>query len=632
MRKFLCFFACIICFIATAQEKVYQALLLNKNLLENADAVVRLDETKITLHSIKKMTVSKHQVITVLRKAGNGTLTNYVHYDPLIKLKSYEAIVYGAFGQEIEKIKKKDFKDVSVVSGFSLYEDSRVKYFEYTPISYPYTIGFNYSYETPNTAFIPQWIPIDDFRVSVEKSEYHLSNPSGIKVRELRKNFEGYEIENRSTGKTIVYTVSNVKAIKEEALAPAFGQLKPRLLLGLDKFHLEGVDGSGNDWASLGKWQYDNLLVNKDKLSDATIAKVKNMLSGIEDPLEKAKMIYKYVQNNTRYISVQLGIGGWMPISAEEVDRVKYGDCKGLTNYTKALLKSQGIESYYSVVYAGKGKRSLEKDFASMQGNHVILNLPNGDDDIWLECTNQTIPFGFLGDFTDDRDVLVITPKGGLIKHTPIYADNDNKKVIKAKVILTAEGNVSADVTIVSKGIVYNNRSALERMTKNKKDKHYKDYWGNINGLKVSEMQSSNDMAAVEYTERVKLEASSYAGKAGNDMLFKVNLFNAKGVVPSRYRNRKQAFEISRGYENEDSYTITLPDNYQLSQLPEPIAIENKFGSYSVNISKNENNQLQYERKLLIKKGSYVKDEYVAYRNFRKKVAQNDNLKVILTK
>ena len=55
------------------------------------------------------------------------------------------------------------------------------------------------------------------------------------------------------------------------------------------------------------------------------------------DPIEKAKIVYKYMQEKTRYISVQVGIGGFKPMLAKDVDRLGYGDCKALSNYTKAL-------------------------------------------------------------------------------------------------------------------------------------------------------------------------------------------------------------------------------------------------------------------------------------------------------
>ncbi|MCB4800377.1 DUF3857 domain-containing protein, partial [Tamlana sp. PT2-4] len=94
-----------------------------------------------------------------------------------------------------------------------------------------------------------------------------------------------------------------------------------------------------------------------------------------------------------------------------------------------------------------------ENDFAAMMGNHVILNIPTDTEDVWLECTSQKLPFGFIGDFTDDRDVLVITPNSGKIKHTKKYSVNENIQKIKGRCSITNNGVLNTNVMITSKGI-----------------------------------------------------------------------------------------------------------------------------------------------------------------------------------
>jgi transglutaminase-like putative cysteine protease len=74
-------------------------------------------------------------------------------------------------------------------------------------------------------------------------------------------------------------------------------------------------------------------------LPEETKAKMRALIGDEKNPIMKAKLIYDYVQQKSRYVSIQVGIGGWKPMDASDVDRLGYGDCKGLTNYTKALWR-----------------------------------------------------------------------------------------------------------------------------------------------------------------------------------------------------------------------------------------------------------------------------------------------------
>jgi hypothetical protein len=619
--------------ISWAQEIDYSVNQISPDLLENAHAVVRTDEMRIHIKSLKNVEFSQLRAVTVLDEQGNKFVRAYAGYNNSTKIKNIWAEIYDSTGRQIDKVKQKDFADVSAVDGATLYTDSRVMYMGYTPTSYPYTVVFGCESVSENSGWMPYWNFMDGFRVSTENSFYEVtSEVPGVRPLIKERSFEGFEINKQEMGASVSYSAKNLLALKEESLSPEFTEIVPNIMVMLPNFYHEGYNGKINNWHEAGKWIYNNLLIGRDELNPATVAMAKSLVAGVEDDLEKAKIIYDYVQKNTRYISVQVGIGGLQPITAIEVDNLKYGDCKGLTNYTKALLKAVGVTSYYTHVEAGKTKISFEEDFADLgQGNHVILAIPYDNRYYWVDCTSQLLPFGFIGDFTDDRKVLVIKPEGGELTTTQAYLNEQNQQVTTAQIALNNDGSIAADIEILTKDWQYDQRFYLVEETDLNIEKYYKNYWSNVNNLILQDYTFENKKENVSFLEKVKISARNYGVKANNDLLISVNMFNKNEYIPNRYRNRKHPLEISRGYLDEDKYTIIPPEGYELSSLPEPILIENKFGRYKVSFEQDSGN-LIYHRELYVAEGRYKNTEYNAYRDFRREVSRNDNIKVLFKK
>lgn len=610
----------------------YSTASIPKELLDNADAVTRLDQMDIHIEAVDKMTYSVKQAVTILNKSGSSYASTRAMYDKDKKIKSIEATFYDANGIELEKVKKRDFKDVAAVDGFSLYLDNRLLYYRYVPIQYPYTVEFVYEMETSDTGFFPPWYFLSGYGISSENSEYTITYPSeDLKPIVKEKNLENISVKIDDANGKISYRASKIPAMEQESLSPAFAVISPNLSVRLPKFHYKGHDAHIKDWKDMGKWIQDDLLVGRDDLLDETKKEVQNLVRGIDDDLEKAKLIYQFVQDNTRYISVQIGIGGIQPISAIEVDKVKYGDCKGLTNYTKALLKAVGVESYYVVVESGSSKVDFEEDFADLvQGNHVILTIPYNDDYYWVDCTSQVHPFGFIGDFTDDRKVLVVKPEGGEIMTTASYLNQQNKQTIKATYKVMEDLSMEGEVSVETTGTQYDNRFPLERESREDVIDYYKNFWDNINGLEIRDFSFNNDKEKVVFTEKVKLDAMNYLSKNGEDYLLTLNAFNNGSYVPPRYRNRKFPFVVQRGFLDEDETIIEIPENFHFTGLPEKMVLETDFGTYETEAVVKNEKQLLFKRKLLLKAGEYPKESYKDFRAFMRSIAKFDNQKIIL--
>ena len=618
--------------IVTSQENIYTSFSIPSNLKENANAVIRLNNVDIELKSSDDMLITEKRIITILNKQGNRNIDAFVGYDNTTKIKELEVLVYDNFGKEIKKIKKNDFKDVSAVSGGTLYSDSRVKYLDYTPVSYPYTIEFTSVVSSSNTAFIQSFMPLDDYYVSVENSSYNIIYPENITIRKKEKYLKDLKLEKEEQQGKLSYKVENLEAIKPESYSPLFRNMVPRALVALNEFSLEGVHSKVENWNDFGKWMYHDLIKDTNDLPESTISMIQNFVKDESNDIEKAKKIYQYVQDKTRYISVQVGIGGWKPFNASEVDELGYGDCKALTNYTMSLLNAVGVKSNYCIVYGGDDIMSLEADFASMQGNHVFLNIPNGEENIWLECTSQKVPFGFIADFTDDRDVLVVTPDGGNIIHTKKYSPEESSQTIKGYCSIDENGTIQVKTKISSKGLQYSDKLRLDSENHRDLDSHYKERWDYINNISINEMHLDNDKNNIEIIEDISFSANNFSKVVGNRMLFVVNTLNRITSIPDRYRNRNAPLKIERGFKDVDEVEIKLPSDYIVEALPKVNLIETKFGRYKSETIVKDENIIFYKREFIVNDGEFPKEDYNKFRDFFKEVSRQDNSKIALIK
>lgn len=617
---------------AFAQESDLTVAGIPENLKENADAVVRLNKIDVDISSRKSMSTKQTRIVTVINENGLDAIDAYEYFDKSsTSIKSIEATIFDAKGMQLKKIKRKDFKDLSA-SGGAMFTDSRVLKLDYTPTQYPFTIVFTSETESSNTAFLPKWLAIAGSNTSMQKNVIKISCVADLGFKYKEYNFEGVAIQKEQSANTVSFIAENIPALKDEDYSPSIMKVTPYVLFGLEKFHLEGVDGDAKDWELFGTWYFNKILAGTDEVLPETVAKIQSIVGGETDLEKKAALVYNYVQSKTRYVSIALGIGGWKPMAAKDVDRLGYGDCKALSNYTRALLKAVGVESYYTIIYGDRHKQDMQEDFVSMQGNHIILAVPNKDKMIWLECTNQTIPFGYQGSFTDDRLALIVKPQKSQIIRTGIYTSENSIQKSKGNYNISDKGTINGSVMIVSTGIQYESKYFLSEESKENRDKFYKSAFRNINNLKLKKTDLKNDRELKEFTEDIVFEAEGYCNKSGDRLIFSVNAFNQYSSIPQRYRNRKNPFEILRGFLDSDEIAIDLPEGYSIESKPDDVIIKDKFGEYTAKYTISESGTIVYTRSLLVTPGYYANNEYENFRQFREKIARNDNAKIVLLK
>lgn len=603
---------------------------ISPTLRAHGNAVIRYTETTVDMLAPDNVLLSVKVAITVFNKNGDRYGRLPLFYDKNTSIRNAKGEIYDEFGRAIQKFSLSDFKDESAVNDFSLYEDSRVKYFIPVIHHYPYTIVYQYQVRNRQNLIIPHWRPIPGFEVALEKASYKfICKPDQeLRIHALNYNHQPEEKETVKQ-KTLEWTLTNVPAIRYEPYSPDRDTFLPSIRIAPKNFVYYNFKGSYSNWAELGKLTYDHLLKGRTDLPLATQLQIKELVKDDTNDIDKIRKIYKFMQEKTRYISVQIGIGGFQPIKAAEVDRLGYGDCKGLVNYMQALLEVVNIESYYCVVEAGYEKKDLLPDFASMeQGNHVILAVPLKTDTVWLECTNQEIPFGFLGRFTEDRTVLACTKDGGKILRTPKYSAETSLQQREAIFKLSKEGHIEGRITTLFEGGQYNNHAQLASKSVAEREKMLR-YKYDINNISFKEIDFSIEETLPRFTEQLKISIPNYATANSGKLFFNVNMLNIKRNVPSS-RNRQLPLYIQNGFTDIDSLAYQLDDEIVPLLLPKKISIDNKFGNYLME-TKIEGNTLVYYRKLMLKEGTYEAAEYDNYKEFIDKVIETDRMKLILS-
>lgn len=602
-----------------------------KNLKKNANAVIRENQIIITLDEFDDMTIYQKEVITVLNRSGLSSVNPVVGYNNSRFVKKLEARVYNKAGKVIKKFKKRDFKEASA-TGSDLYNDDRKMFLDYSVRSFPFTLEFISEIKTSSTAFLPRWQPISNYNVSSQKASYTLINENEVPLITRKYNLENSNITMEEEPQKLYYELINMPAVEYEAKGPNYTEFVPIVKIALQKFSLEKQNAFVKNWKEFGLWQKDKLLYGRDEISEETKAKIDKLVAGIDDPKMKAQLIYEYMQNKTRYISVQVGIGGWQPPPAKEVDELSYGDCKGLANYTKALLKTQGIDSYYTIVNAGKNGLDLDEDFVALQGNHVMLTVPFENENVFLECTSQEAPFNYLGNFTDDRKVLMITPDGGVMTKTHIYKTKDNIQILNAKVSLGNDNIVKGKVIQTSQGVKYGNKYFLISSENNDIKMYYKEMWGHLNNLSMENISFNNDKGNVIFTEKLNFETDNYSATAGERILLNPNIFNRFDYLQSLEKNRTLPLVLKRGSTYNDNIDFLLPEGFTIEAVFEPITIVSKFGSYTASIKSSNGKKIIYNRELVLNSGTFPKEDYNEYVAFIQEVVKKDKSKIVLSK
>ncbi len=620
--------------LSIAADPKYPVSEIPEELKKGMYAVVRDSKTEIKISSKSKVVWREYKAITIFNVKGNDSGQEAVYYERGIKINYFKGTVYDRDGNVIKRLKGSDIIDQSAVSGYSLFEDGRYKIADLRQGKYPYTVEFEYETESMYSLGIPAFYLYRDDEISIQKQTFEIQFPETNEPKyKLYKLAEPDRTISDGVGK-ISWEFLNFTPPKHERFSPDRYEVIPNVQFLSNEFEYGGYKGKMDSWENYGYWQA-SLNKGRDYLPEETVKNIKNLTSNAKTIEEKARIVYEHLQSKTRYVSIQLGIGGLQPFPASVVDQLGYGDCKALSNYVVSLLSKVGVKAYYTEIRAGKGESDIDINIpGAYQTNHVIVAIPNEEDTIWLECTSQTNPFGYLGSFTGDRYALMITEEGGKIVRTPNYPQDINIQSRTAEVVVTNTGDAKATVKTRYAGLQYENGN-LNFVLNNNYDDQKKWVTNNtdIPTFDVVGFSFVDHKEKIPYAD-VSLELSlrKLASVSGKRLFLTPNLMNRSTYVPEKTEKRVNDIVFRMGYIDYDTIKYQIPDDIYVEHLPNPIEIKSQFGAYEASFSIDQGSVV-YIRKMKRNKGRFPAESYKELTDFYKSINKADNTKLVfLTK
>lgn len=609
---------------ARAQSGLYTLASVPEALRAKATVVTHLKDIKYEIESLDKTTYSVHKIFTVINEEGKDALFFAEYSSKYISLEDAEIKVYDGNGKQTARYKKKDM--TTVATGEGLIEDGYVTYYRITPPSYPVTIELNYEQKIKSTLFVYDYRFIQP-KESILSSTYTARVPAELNLKYKPVNTTAQPVIT-DDGKYKIYkwAVKDIAPLEYEEGAVSVRSQYPYIALTAEQFSHYGYRGDFSSWKSFGTW-VSNLYTGLDELPADRQQFFANLVKDVPDQKEKIRKIYQYMQQNFRYVSIQLGIGGYRPFSATFTDQKKYGDCKALSNYMKAALKTVGIRSHVAVINAEFNQEPVDPEFPSNSFNHVILCVPGQKDSTWLECTSSTAEFGVLGNFTENRNALLITENGGVLVPTPKSHSSTNVFATRTTVTLSDDMTGISETIIQARGEF---KETLNYVLNEKKDRQKEAivfYWG---------FKQPEDFILTKdgETATLKMAFSKIPEFNSGDKVFinpRMNKIWSTKLPKSD--NRKLDFYFRYPFEKRDTTIYKLPAGSKPDVVAKEKELKCDYASFNSKAWYNESENAVYvATALILQQYKIPASGYAEVKKFFDDINQEDAQKLVVKK
>lgn len=393
------------------------------------------------------------------------------------------------------------------------------------------------------------------------------------------------------------------------------------------------------DWKIISNWYADlaNTKAKSDyEIKEAVAEVFKDKPANITE-LQKAKLIYEFIERNVSYSNVSFLHGAFIPQKASHTLNTKLGDCKDVSTLFVAMCREVGVTSNLVLVCTrDNGDNSLIHPNVGF--NHCIAHLIADGKEYFIELTDNKLSFSTIGSSLMNTTILQI----------PTETKTVSGELEKLKTKNRVTNNISRKATISFN----NNDLSVYRTTIRTgvlADGTRYDY---AELGKEEQMKTMSRAIGTDFTTPVKLtelnfdDLSSLSDTVSYKLAFTVNnaLMDVAGMkiikLPwsESYSSldfltlEKRAYPFNlwafSSIENaSEELTIELPKGKLLVEMPKSIVINNDLLSYSLTF-KMTGTKLLATRSLKFNKEIVSPEEYNTFKETFTKVSEADSKQV----
>ncbi|WP_430460660.1 DUF3857 domain-containing transglutaminase family protein [Thalassolituus sp. LLYu03] len=146
---------------------------------------------------------------------------------------------------------------------------------------------------------------------------------------------------------------------------------------------------SGNDeWADIERWAIP-MYQDAYSQSDAITQIAADIRRQHGDPADQIAAALAYVQNEIRYLGLEMGQNSHRPTAADETLQLRYGDCKDKAVLFVSLLKALNVKAWPALVNTDIGPDLLSYPPSHRLFDHVITYVELNGQGYWLDPTRR---------------------------------------------------------------------------------------------------------------------------------------------------------------------------------------------------------------------------------------------------